>query len=324
MARGQKYKYNPESLDYEKVESSIGEKLLRSLLFIAPAVLLGFVFQFMFSFWFKSSNEVRLERETEFLTSKIEVQAEKLKLIELVLDDIEKKDSGIYRVVFNAQPFPSELRQMGTGGVNEFTYLEGHELSNKLIQNAKKIRELEKRLYAQSISFDELKDLATEKEKMLGAVPAIQPVTNKDLKRIASGFGIRIDPHYHTKRMHTGLDFTAATGTNVMATGNGVVESIERKLWGYGNSVVINHGYGYKTRYAHLNAFNVKKGQKVARGQIIGYVGSTGKSTAPHLHYEVVKNGKKVDPIHFFHSDLTPEDFEKIIEMSNNVNQAFD
>ena len=159
---------------------------------------------------------------------------------------------------------------------------------------------------------------------MLGAIPAIQPITNQDLKRIASGFGIRIDPHYHTKRMHQGLDFTATTGTSVLATGNGVVEVVERKMWGYGNSIVINHGYGYKTRYAHLNGFNVKQGQKVTRGQIIGYVGSTGKSTAPHLHYEVMKNGKRVNPVHFFHSDLTPEDFEKIIEMSNNANQSFD
>ena len=159
---------------------------------------------------------------------------------------------------------------------------------------------------------------------MLGAIPAIQPLTNKDLKRIASGFGIRIDPHYHTQRMHAGLDFTASTGTSVLATGNGVVEIVESKMWGYGNSVVINHGYGYKTRYAHLNAFNVKKGQEVKRGQIIGYVGSTGKSTAPHLHYEVEKNGEKVNPVHFFHSDLTPADFEKIIEMSNNANQSFD
>ncbi len=324
MARGQKYKYNPESLDYEKVESSFREKLLRSLLVIAPAVLLGFVFQFMFSFWLKSPNETKLELENDFLRSKIESHNESLKLMDMVLNDLENKDNAIYRVIFNAQPFPNEMRKMGTGGAEEFKDLEGHELSDRLIENAKKIKEIEKRLYAQSVSFDEIKDLATEKEKMLGAVPAIQPVTNKDLKRIASGFGIRIDPHYHTQRMHTGLDFTASTGTNVMATGNGVVELIERKMWGYGNSIVINHGYGYKTRYAHLNAFNVKQGQKVARGQIIGYVGSTGKSTAPHLHYEVIKNGKKVDPIHFFHSDLTPEDFERIIEMSNNVNQSFD
>lgn len=324
MARGQKYKYNPETLDYEKVESTIGQKLLRSLLVIAPAVLLGFVFQFVFSMWFKSPAETKLAVENKFLQSKIEDQAESLKLMDEVLQDLESKDNSIYRVIFNAKPFPSDIRKMGTGGSVDFEDLEGHELSDRLIENAQKIKEIEKRLYAQSLSFDELKELATEKEKMLGAIPAIQPLTNKDLNRIASGFGLRIDPHYHTQRLHAGLDFTAETGTNVMATGNGVVELVETKLWGYGKSVVINHGYGYKTRYAHLNSFNVKTGQKVVRGQIIGTVGSTGKSTAPHLHYEVEKNGEKVDPIHFFHSDLSPADFEKIIEMSKNVNQAFD
>lgn len=324
MARGQKFKYNPDTLDYEKVESGFKGKILQSLLIIAPAVLLGFAFQFIFSFWFKSPNETKLELENQFLSTTIEKQSKKLQFIGEVLEDIKSKDNSIYRVIFNAQPFPEDIALMGTGGSKEFEELKGHVLSEKLIENAKKIKEIEKRLYAQSISFDELKKLATEKEKMLGAIPAIQPLTNKDLKRIASGFGIRIDPHYHTQRMHAGLDFTASTGTNVMATGNGVVELIEQKVWGYGNSIVINHGYGYKTRYAHLNNFNVKQGQKVTRGQIIGYVGSTGKSTAPHLHYEVVKNGQKVDPVHFFHTDLSPADFEKIIKMSNNVNQSFD
>ncbi|MDX1351250.1 MAG: M23 family metallopeptidase, partial [Putridiphycobacter sp.] len=243
MARGQKYKYNPVTLDYEKVEMSFRAKLLKSLLVIAPAVLLGFVFQFVFSFWFKSPYEAKLELDNKFLKSKIENQSESLKLMDEVLKDLENKDNSIYRVIFNAQPFPSEMRKMGTGGAEEFSDLQGHELSERLIENAKKIKEIEKRLYAQSISFDELKKLATEKEKMLASIPAIQPLTNQDLKRIASGFGIRIDPHYHTQRMHAGLDFTASTGTNVMATGNGVVEVVESKVWGYGNSIVINHGY---------------------------------------------------------------------------------
>ena len=325
MAKSEKYRYNPETLSYEKVKRSFQEKILRSLLVIAPAVLLGFVFQFVFSLWFKSPNEVNLEIQNKFLSSKLNKQSEKLNLMDKVLDDLEKKDNGIYRIIFNAEPFPSELRRMGTGGSEEeFEEYKGHNLSDSLIANAKKIKELEKKLYGQSISFDEVIKLATEKEKMLGAIPAIQPITNQDLKRIASGFGIRIDPHYHTQRMHEGLDFTAPTGTSILATGNGTIEVVEQKMWGYGNSIIINHGYGYKTRYAHLNGFNVKQGQKVTRGQIIGYVGSTGKSTGPHLHYEVIKNGAKVDPVHFFHSDLTPEDFEKIIKMSKNANQSFD
>ena len=324
MAKGQKYRYNPETLDYEKVESTTRQRIFKSLLVIAPAILLGFVFQFMFSFLFKSSNEVALEIENKRTKAILEKQSTQLDLALDVLENIEEKDNGIYRVIFNAEPFPEAQRQMGTGGSDEYNDLKGLKLSDKLIENEKKLKRLKKRLYAQSKSFDDVIEMAQEKENMLGAIPAIQPITNKDLTRIASGFGIRIDPHYHTKRMHQGLDFTAKTGTNVLATGNGVVEKIETKMWGYGKSIVINHGYGYKTRYAHLNAFNVKKGQKVTRGQIIGFVGSTGKSTAPHLHYEVEKNGKRVNPVHFFHSDLTPEDFEKIIEMSNNANQSFD
>lgn len=324
MARREKYRYNSETLDYEKVETTFKQKAFKSLLFIAPAIVLGFIFQFLFSFWFKSPSELALIEENQFLTATINNQQKEIDLSLAVIDNLEKKDNGIYRVIFNAEPFPADVRKMGTGGSEKFELLKGHKLSEKLIANAKKIDELQKRIYSQSISFDELIKLATEKEKMLGAIPAIQPITNKDLTRIASGFGIRIDPHYHTQRMHQGLDFSATTGTNILATGNGVVEVVEQKMWGYGNSIVINHGYGYKTRYAHMNGFNVKKGQVVTRGQIIGFVGSTGKSTAPHLHYEVLKNGDRVDPVHFFHSDLTPEDFEKIMQMSANANQSFD
>ena len=324
MARGEKFKYNKDTLAYEKVKSTFGQKALKALLVIVPAIILAVILQFTFSFWISSPKEIKLERENKFLAEKIKIHEEKIKFVDEVLDGIEKKDNGIYRVIFNAQPFAREYRQMGTGGTEKFKELEGYKLSEKLISNAKKIERLEKRLYAQSISFDEIIKLANEKEKMLGSIPAIQPITNDDLTRISSGFGMRSDPHYHTPRMHQGLDFTATTGTDIMATGNGVVEIVQEKMWGYGKSIVINHGYGYKTRYGHLNGFNVKQGQKVKRGQIIGYVGSTGKSTAPHLHYEVLKNNERVDPVHFFHSDLSPEDFEKIIEMSNNVNQSFD
>ncbi|MCB9222798.1 MAG: M23 family metallopeptidase [Crocinitomicaceae bacterium] len=320
----EKFKYNPETLSYDKVEVTWKERILRSVLVIGPAVVLAFIFQLVFAGMFKSPYEKELEQENAFLSSQLDQMNSEVALAMEVLTDISERDNEIYRVVFNAEPFPEELRQMGTGGADEYSDLLGYESSQKVVENTRLIRQLEKALYAQSLSFDEVIGLAKEKEEMLASIPAIQPVSNIDLTRIASGFGFRIDPIYKTQKMHTGLDFTADTGTPVYATGNGVVVECEEKRWGYGQSVIIDHGYGYKTRYAHLSEFKCKPGDKIVRGQIIGLVGSTGKSTAPHLHYEVERNGEKVDPIHFFHSDISPEEYERLIEMATNANQSFD
>ena len=322
--RKEKFKFNPETLSYEKVEVSWKERTLKIALFVAPAIVVGLGFYFILGSIFKSPYEKKLEAENAYLNEQLNDMDERLVLAMTVLDDISERDNEIYRVVFNAEPFPDELRQMGTGGSDEYSDLVGYSSSEKVIENTKKIKELERMLYAQSISFDEVIGLAKEKEEMLAAIPAIQPVSNEDLTRIASGFGFRIDPIYKTKKMHTGLDFTADTGTPVYATGNGKVVECEVKRWGYGQSVIIDHGYGYRTRYAHLSEFKCKPGDKVVRGQIIGLVGSTGKSTAPHLHYEVEQNGKKINPIHFFHSDISPEEYERLIDMATNANLSFD
>ena len=326
MAKKEKFKFNEDSLSYDKVEVTLGQKLLKSLLVIAPAIVLGIVFQFIFSAWFKSPNEIALEKEIYTIKNQVLQNQADLNLNEEVIIDMTKRDDEIYRVIFNAEPFPKEMRNLGTGGTDEFSYdeLKGYDISEKIISNTVRIKQLNKKIYAQSLSFDEVIALAKEKEKMLASIPSIQPVANVDLRRVASGYGWRIDPHYHTKKMHWGLDFTASKGTNIYASGNGKIVLIEQKKWGYGNSIIVDHGYGYRTRYAHLNAFNVKLGDKVMRGQVIGYVGNTGKSTGPHLHYEVEKNGKKVNPTHYFHADLSPEDYEKMIEMSTNANQSFD
>jgi murein DD-endopeptidase MepM/ murein hydrolase activator NlpD len=324
MARKEKFKFDAETLSYDKVEVTWGERLLKSLLVIAPAIVLGFVFQFAFSAWFKSPHEISLEKDNQLLKEQLNINSDRLNRLNDVALNLEKNDAELYRVILNAEPFE---RNLGTGGTDNselYASLNGFDFSGKLIKNSKNLKELEKKLYLQSLSHDEIIKLATEKENMLASIPSIQPVANKDLKRVASGYGWRIDPHYHTKRMHWGLDFTASTGTNIYASGNGKVIALEQKKWGYGNSIVIDHGYGYKTRYAHLNAFNVKLGEAVTRGQTIGFVGSTGKSTGAHLHYEVEKNGKKVNPTHYFHSDLTPEEYEKMIEMSTRSNQSFD
>ncbi|MCC7454599.1 MAG: M23 family metallopeptidase [Crocinitomix sp.] len=320
----QKFRYNPVTLSYDKVEVSWREKLLRVILVAAPAIVLGFLFYLLFSTLFKSTREKNLEIEYANVSAQITQMNEDYALAERVLTDLQKRDDEIYRVVFNAEPFPENLRQMGTGGGDDFAHLEGTQFSDRLIELNKRLKEIEKKIYAQSISFDEVIALAKEKEKMLACIPAIQPVSNKDLNQISSGFGMRIDPIYKTARMHWGLDFTADEGTNVYSTGNGVVKDLEQNAWGYGNCVLIDHGFGYVSRYAHLSAFKVKKGDKITRGQLIGLVGSTGKSTAPHLHYEIEKNGVKIDPIHFFHSDISPAEYEKLLQMAKNANQSFD
>lgn len=320
----QKFRYNPDTLSYDKVQLSWKEQLLRTLLVVAPAVVLGFGFYLLFSSLFLSRKEIRLTNENEQLHEQITEMREEVLLMAAVVEDLEKRDNEIYRVVFNAEPFPEQMRELGTGGSDEFEALKNQNYSERVIENKKLIRALEKRIYAQSISFDEVIQLAKEKEQMLASIPAIQPVANADLTRIASGYGWRIDPIYKTSKMHWGLDFTADEGTNVYSTGNGVILDIEQNLWGYGNCILIDHGFGYVSRYAHLSAFKVKKGDKVVRGQIIGLVGSTGKSTGSHLHYEIEKNGVKIDPIHFFHSDISAEEYERMLEMAKNANQSFD
>tara|TARA_B110000037_G_scaffold213293_1_gene267576 strand:- start:18902 stop:19873 length:972 start_codon:yes stop_codon:yes gene_type:complete len=322
--KNQKFRYNPETLSYDKVQLSWKERILRILLVVAPAVVLGFGFYVLFSSVFVSANEQSLERENAELNKQIKEINEELLLIAAVVEDLEKRDNEIYRVVFNAEPFPEQMRELGTGGSEEYEEIKGFNHSERIIENKKLIKALEKRIYAQSISYDEVIKLAREKEQMLASIPAIQPLSNEDLTRISSGYGWRIDPIYKTKKMHWGLDFTAETGTNVYSTGNGVVKEIEEKRWGYGNCIIIDHGFGYQSRYAHLSGFKVKKGDRVVRGQLIGLVGSSGKSTAPHLHYEIEKNGKKIDPVHFFHSDISGDEYERLLEMANNANQSFD
>lgn len=242
-----------------------------------------------------------------------------------VLDDIQAKDDNIYRVIFEAEPIPKSVREAGYGGVNRYEALEKKTNSSLVVETSKELDRIVKKLYIQSKSYDEIIEMAMNKEHMLACLPAIQPVSNQDLARTSSGWGWRIHPLYKIRQMHTGQDFAAPLGTEVYATADGMIEKVESsKYSGYGNCVVINHGFGYRTRYAHLSDFNCRLGQKVKRGNVIGYVGSTGFSTGPHLHYEVEKNGEKVNPVNFFFNDLTPEQFDQIITISNNVGQTMD
>lgn len=299
-------------------------KVLKIFLLVAPSIFIGLLLSVFFTNRMQAPQQRSVKRELKTYQKELKRMQADLNLVHKVLTDVEKRDEDLYRVALYADKFPEELRMMGTGGSDKYADLEGLTNSKLLIQTAQNLDAVEKRLNAQRLSFKELLILARDKEKVLASIPAIQPVRNDDLKRMASGYGWRIDPIYKTSRMHTGMDFTASVGTEVFATGDGVISATERNGWGYGNCIVINHGYGFKTRYAHLSAFKVKVGDKVKRGDLIGLVGSTGKSTGPHLHYEVEKGGQKVNPIHYYHTDLSPEQYERLLKMSQNSFKAFD
>lgn len=319
-----KFKYNPETLSYEEVKLSTGRKIFRVALFLAPSLLMGLVLSFFFSRGIESPRIQRLKSELKLTNQELIRLQKDMILANNVLDELQNRDENLYRAAFYVDSFPEELRLMGSGGSERYAYLADLSNSELITETSVQLNKLEKRLNAQGISFRELMKVVKNKEMMLSSIPAIQPVRNKDLKRTVSGYGWRIDPIYKTRKMHTGMDFTANTGTEIYATGDGVVEIIESKRWGYGKSIVINHGFGYKTRYAHLSAFKAKRGQKVKRGELIGLVGSTGKSTGPHLHYEVVKDGKKVNPIGYYHSDLSAEQYEQLLEMSESSFKTMD
>ena len=319
-----KYYYDTKSLSYKPIESTGVDKFKSFIVYFTSSGILAFVILLIFFQFFDSPKEKRLKNEINNLTSQYEIINNNLEQIELVLDNIQERDDNIYRTIFEADPIPTSIRKQGFGGVNRYKKLSGYSNSDLIINTTKKIDQLTKQLYLQSKSFDEVIDLAKNKSKMLASIPAIQPVANKDLKRMASGYGYRIHPIYKTRKMHYGMDFSAKVGTEIYATGDGVVSKVKRSKRGYGNYVKINHGFGYETLYAHMSKYIVKKGQKVKRGEVIGYVGNTGISTAPHLHYEVRKDNKKINPVNFYYNDLSPEEYEKMLELSSQYNQSFD
>ena len=309
-----KYRYNPETLSYEQVKQGWSYHIIRTFLYGMPSLAIGIILATLYVTRVDSPTEKRLSREVAFYKQQYERIQEDMKLFNSVLDEIMNRERSIYRVALGAPDMPESMRTMGTGGTKRYMELEGYTYSDLVKKTRSEIDALQGRLYAQILSFKEIEKIALEQDERLASIPSIQPVHNKDLTRLASGFGWRIDPVYRTPRMHWGLDFTAPTGTEVYATGDGIIESIETLSWGYGKNIVIDHGFGYKTRYAHLSAFKVKKGQKVNRGQVIGLVGNTGKSTGAHLHYEVEKNGVKVNPISYFFNDLTPEEYDALLQ----------
>lgn len=321
-----KYYYDPQTLSFNKVVRRRRAWIGRVLLFLCLSAIFGSLVMFVLfnTRYFYTPREIVQQREIKQYEMQLSFLNKKMTQMEAVLQNIEDRDNNLYRVYFELSPIPSEQRRSGFGGTNRYKELENHNNSELLIGTTKRLEVLEKQLVMQSQSLDEITQLAKDKEKLLSSIPAIQPVSNKDLTRIASGYGWRSDPFTKIRKFHHGMDFTAPRGTPVYATGDGVVIRADNKSSGYGEHIRIDHGFGYVTLYAHLSKYNVRPGKKVKRGDLIGYVGSTGRSQAPHLHYEVHRNGVDVNPINFYYGSLTPEEYEELIKHSEQENQSLD
>ncbi len=318
-----KYYYDTETCKYVRVKVSKSEITYNVLGFLAVSLIMASGLTGLYNTLFPSNREIALKKDNEELLMKQEIINSKLDEMSAVLTALQDRDDNIYRVIFEVPPIPLEVRKGGTGGSEKYKDLLEEKLIREdlIISAFQKIDNLKKRMYIQTKSHDELVNLSLKKADMLSSIPAIQPVSNGDLKRFASGFGYRMHPIYKVRKMHTGCDFSAPTGTPIFATGDGVVIKVEMAR-GYGNQVEIDHGYGYITKYAHMSKFEVKVGQRVKRGQNIGRVGNTGTSVAPHLHYEIIHNGVKVDPLNYFFNDLSPAEYDKLLDVATIENQS--
>ncbi|WEK37316.1 MAG: M23 family metallopeptidase [Candidatus Pseudobacter hemicellulosilyticus] len=319
-----KYFYNTNTLRYEKLETPLRVKLLRVLGFISAAIVTAIIIVSIAYRYFPSANEKTLMAENEKLEEQFMVLEERTKKIQQQVGELEKRDNEVYRTIFEANPIPDSIRSREIEQQKELKLvmsLTNSQLENSIVNT---LNNLTNRIGSQEASYTDIAKFISNKEELLASTPAIQPVSNADMKRVASGFGYRIDPVYKTVKFHAGLDFSAPQGTPIYATANGVIRTAGNLGNGYGNHVVINHGYGYETLYGHMYRVKVRGGQRVKRGEIIGYVGSTGKSTGPHCHYEVHKNGRPLDPVYFFYNDLTPEQFDRMLKISSSSNQSFD
>ena len=319
-----KGRFNERTLEHEEVPYALRDFVFWGLRQVVVGGGMAFVSIWIFDQFFESPSDVAREREIAFLERQVGRLGSDLEEMETVLMDISTRDDAIYRAIFGTEAYPEHLRNPGVGGVDRGRALRGYGHSEDIIAVSERVSEVQRKLVAQSRSFDEVLELARKKTDMLQSIPGIQPVRNQDLKRMASGYGYRIHPIYKVRKMHYGMDFSAPTGTEIFATGDGVVIQVKRQYNGYGRHVIIRHGFGYKTLYAHMSKVMVKRGQKIKRGEVIGLVGNTGTSVAPHLHYEVHKDGAKVNPAHYYFNDLTPEQYEEMLQLVSAPNQSFD
>lgn len=316
-----KYKYNPQTLSYEEVELTWKDHLKKLSYHLISAIVVSVLLLFFSYNIIKERGKKEALLNNEQTELKLKEFDSELNNMLFVLNEMQFRDDNIYRTIFGADPFPDYKREMGALDNKKYSAMMDLAHGELVVNISKKLAILEKKIAAQSISYDSVVKMAKSKEDLLQSVPSIQPVSNDDLTRIASGYGYRMHPIYKIMKMHTGIDFTADIGTPIFATGDAVVEQAEI-MSGYGQMVVLNHGFGYKTRYAHVSEYKCKPGQKVKRGDIIALVGNTGASVGPHLHYEVFFKGNHVNPVNFFFNDLTPEEFEQVIQISSRPTQS--
>ncbi len=321
-----KYYYDPKSLEYKQIETSTPVRISNFILFLLSSAIFGTVMLFVLlnTAWLNTPTEIIQAREINNYELQFDILNRRLAQIESVLDNVEDRDNNLYRVYFEASPIPEAQRRVGFGGINRYKELEGFSNSDLIINTTKRIDVLTKQIVVQSQSLAEIEELAKDKEALLEAIPTIQPVRNEDLIRMASGYGYRTDPFTKKRRMHYGMDFSAKKGTPIYASGKGVIKRADNRSSGYGRHIRIDHGFGYVSLYAHLSKYNVKRGQKVNRGDIIGYVGNTGRSVGPHLHYEIFKDGKKINPMNFYYGQLTADEFDKLLNLATQENQSLD
>lgn len=319
-----KYKFDPDSLSYERIILSTGQQIIRFLKRLGATAVVASILLVFLSVFFDTPEESRQKRENAQLISQYEILNGKLQRMELTMEQIKERDDNIYRTIFGVEPISAALREAGVGGINRYRELEGYNNSELVVNTSMKLDNMLRTLDVQRKSYNEILSLAEEKEVFLASIPAISPISDKNLTRFASGYGYRIHPIYRTRKMHTGIDLTAPTGTNVYATGDGKIIKTGYTPGGYGKRIIVDHGFGYKTLYAHLNDIHVKEGQKVKRGEVIGAVGNSGRSTAPHLHYEVRKNNQTENPVNYYYNDLTPEQYDEVISISSRMNMSFD
>ena len=319
-----KYYYDSETLSYRPLKKDSKRHVKNTSVFLFAAAFFGFATILIAEQFFESPREKALNRELQNLDLQYNLLNKKMAEAEEVLANVENRDNGIYRLYFEANPIPEEQRKQGFGGVNRYKKYEGFKNSEMIISTNKRIDVLQKRIIIQSKSLDEITALAKDKEKFLARIPAIQPIKNEDLTRMASGYGYRSDPFTKIRKFHYGMDFTAPRGTPIYASGDGVIERADSRSSGYGRHIRIDHGYGYVSLYAHLYKYNVNVGQKVRRGDLIGYVGSSGRSVGPHLHYEVFRDNIRINPLNFYYGNLSTEEFNRLLSIASLENQSLD
>lgn len=319
-----KYYYNTHTLRFEKLITPFRVKLLRIFGFIAASIFTAFIIVVIAFEYIDSPKEKILRAENEALQQDYAVIEARLDDLQKQMQELQTRDNEVYRAIFEAEPVPDSARIEEIEKAKELAYVQTLS-ENQLVRTlGTQLNKLSARLAYQVKSYDDIGEMLKNKEKLLAGIPAIQPVANKDLRRVASGFGYRVDPVYKVTKFHAGLDFTAPQGTPIYATADGRIKTAGASTGGYGNHVVIDHGYGYQTLYGHMLRIKVRAGQSIKRGEVIGWVGNTGKSTGPHCHYEVIKNGNRVDPVFYFYNDLTPEQFDRLLKLAAAGNQSLD